>query len=43
MKKLISLLLVLVLCVSLFGTSAFAEGGERSADKASGRGQPHES
>ena len=32
MKKLISLLLVLVLCVSLFGTSAFAEGGERSAD-----------
>ena len=32
MKKLISLLLILVLCVSLFGTSAFAEGGERSAD-----------
>ena len=32
MKKLVSLLLVMVLCVSLFGTSAFAEGGERSAD-----------
>ncbi|MBO6039876.1 MAG: metallophosphoesterase, partial [Oscillospiraceae bacterium] len=32
MKKLISLLLVMVLCVSLFGASAFAEGAERSAD-----------
>ena len=32
MKKLVSLLLILVLCLSLFGASAFAEGEERSAD-----------
>ena len=32
MKKLVSLLLILVLCASLFGASAFAEGEERSAD-----------
>ena len=32
MKKLVSLLLVMVLCVSLFGASALAEGEERSAD-----------
>ena len=32
MKKLVSLLLILALCASLFGASAFAEGAERSAD-----------
>ena len=32
MKKLVSLLLILVLCASLFGASAFAEGAERSTD-----------
>ena len=32
MKKLLSLLLVLVLSLSLLGASAFAEGAERSAD-----------
>ena len=32
MKRLLSLLLVLVLSLSLFGATAFAEGAERSAD-----------
>ena len=32
MKKIVSLLLILILCLSLIGASAFAEGEERSSD-----------